>query len=62
MAPGLWCIGYRTAIEGNLHLHPIEAGRIARAIAAARSRAALDRDARSEPFGSSTRTTQREVA
>jgi putative flavoprotein involved in K+ transport len=32
-APGLWFIGYRTAIEGNLRLHPIEARRIARAIA-----------------------------
>jgi putative flavoprotein involved in K+ transport len=29
-APGLWFIGYRTAIEGNLRLHPIEARRIAR--------------------------------
>jgi cation diffusion facilitator CzcD-associated flavoprotein CzcO len=33
-APGLWFIGYRPAIEGNLRLHPIEARRIARAIAA----------------------------
>jgi cation diffusion facilitator CzcD-associated flavoprotein CzcO len=32
-APGLWFIGYRAAIEGNLRLHPIEARRIARAIA-----------------------------
>jgi putative flavoprotein involved in K+ transport len=33
-APGLWFIGYQAAIEGNLRLHPIEARRIARAIAA----------------------------
>lgn len=32
-APGLWFIGYRNEIEGNLRLHPIEARRIARAIA-----------------------------
>jgi len=32
-APGLWFLGYRTAIEGNLRQHPIEARRIARAIA-----------------------------
>jgi putative flavoprotein involved in K+ transport len=31
-APGLWFIGYRTAIEGNLRLHAIEARRIARAV------------------------------
>jgi putative flavoprotein involved in K+ transport len=31
-APGLWFIGYRTAIEGNLRRHAIEARRIARAI------------------------------
>jgi putative flavoprotein involved in K+ transport len=37
-APGLWFIGYRTAIEGNLRQHPIEARRIARAIAGARSK------------------------
>jgi cation diffusion facilitator CzcD-associated flavoprotein CzcO len=30
--PGLWFIGYRTAIEGNIRLHAIEARRIARAI------------------------------
>ncbi|WP_431899836.1 flavin-containing monooxygenase [Nonomuraea sp. bgisy101] len=36
--PGLWFIGYRTAIEGNLRQHPIEARRIARAIVRARSR------------------------
>jgi putative flavoprotein involved in K+ transport len=34
-APGLRFIGYQAAIEGNLRLHPIEARRIARAIAAA---------------------------
>jgi putative flavoprotein involved in K+ transport len=33
-APGLWFIGYRVAIEGNLRLFPIEARKIARAIAA----------------------------
>jgi putative flavoprotein involved in K+ transport len=32
-APGLWFIGYRNAIEGNLRLQPIEARRIARALA-----------------------------
>ncbi|HEY1620547.1 MAG TPA: NAD(P)/FAD-dependent oxidoreductase, partial [Streptosporangiaceae bacterium] len=32
-APGLWFVGYRTEIEGNLRLHPIEARRVARAIA-----------------------------
>src|SRR6185437_8309359 len=26
-APGLWFIGYRNAIEGNLRLHPVEARR-----------------------------------
>jgi putative flavoprotein involved in K+ transport len=31
--PGLWFIGYHNAIEGNLRLHPIEARRIARALA-----------------------------
>jgi len=31
-APGLWFIGYRTEVVGNLRLHPIEARRIARAI------------------------------
>jgi putative flavoprotein involved in K+ transport len=31
-APGLWFIGYRTELLGNLRLHPIEARRIARAI------------------------------
>ena len=35
-APGLWFLGYRTAIEGNLRQHPIEARRIARAIAQTR--------------------------
>lgn len=35
--PGLWFIGYRTAIEGNLRRHPIEARRIAHAIARVRS-------------------------
>jgi putative flavoprotein involved in K+ transport len=34
-APGLWFIGYEVAIEGNLRLFPIEARKIARAIAAA---------------------------
>jgi putative flavoprotein involved in K+ transport len=37
-APGLWFIGYRAAIEGNLRLHPIEARHIARAIAGEGSR------------------------
>jgi cation diffusion facilitator CzcD-associated flavoprotein CzcO len=32
-APGLWFVGYRPAIEGNLRQHPAEARRIARAIA-----------------------------
>jgi hypothetical protein len=32
-SPGLWFIGYHTAIEGNLRRHPIEARRIARSIA-----------------------------
>jgi putative flavoprotein involved in K+ transport len=32
-APGLWFIGYRNAIEGNLRLHPAEGRRIARALA-----------------------------
>jgi putative flavoprotein involved in K+ transport len=36
-APGLWFIGYRTAIEGNLRQHPVEARRIAAAIHRARS-------------------------
>jgi cation diffusion facilitator CzcD-associated flavoprotein CzcO len=31
-APGLWFIGYRAALLGNLRLHPAEARRIARAI------------------------------
>lgn len=31
-APGLWFIGYRPALEGNLRRHPTEARRIARAI------------------------------
>jgi cation diffusion facilitator CzcD-associated flavoprotein CzcO len=35
-APGLWFLGYHTAIEGNLRQHPIEARRIARAIAQTR--------------------------
>ncbi|WP_329239144.1 NAD(P)/FAD-dependent oxidoreductase [Actinoallomurus sp. NBC_01490] len=33
-ATGLWFIGYHPTIEGNLRRHPIEARRIARAIAA----------------------------
>lgn len=33
--PGLWFIGYHTAIEGNLRQHPIEARRVAREIARA---------------------------
>ncbi|MDN5860460.1 MAG: NAD(P)/FAD-dependent oxidoreductase [Pseudonocardia sp.] len=33
-APGLWFIGYRPAIEGNLRQHPVEARAIARRIAA----------------------------
>ena len=37
-SPGLWFIGYHTAIEGNLRRHPIEARRIARSIPRARSR------------------------
>jgi cation diffusion facilitator CzcD-associated flavoprotein CzcO len=31
--PGLWFVGYRVAIEGNLRLHRLEARRIARAVA-----------------------------
>jgi putative flavoprotein involved in K+ transport len=38
-APGLWFVGYRTAIEGNLRQHAIEGRRIAHAIAQARSNA-----------------------
>ena len=37
-APGLWFIGYRTAIDGNLRQHPIEARHIARAIASSSTR------------------------
>jgi putative flavoprotein involved in K+ transport len=37
-SPGLWFIGYHTAIEGNLRRHPIEARRIARSIAPAQWR------------------------
>lgn len=32
-APGLWFIGYRTELAGNLRLHPLEARHIARGIA-----------------------------
>jgi cation diffusion facilitator CzcD-associated flavoprotein CzcO len=45
-APGLWFIGYHTAIEGNLRQHPLEARHIARAIAQARSSAGHDAVAR----------------
>jgi cation diffusion facilitator CzcD-associated flavoprotein CzcO len=45
-APGLWFIGYHTAIEGNLRQHPVEARHIARAIAQARSSAGRDAVAR----------------
>lgn len=37
-APGLWFAGYRTAIEGNLRQHPIEARLVAREIARAGGR------------------------
>jgi putative flavoprotein involved in K+ transport len=40
-APGLWFIGYQAAIEGNLRLQPIEARRIARAIARSQARPKL---------------------
>lgn len=44
-APGLWFVGYRTAIEGNLRQHPTETRHIAHAIA--RARANTSRDATS---------------
>lgn len=55
-APGLWFIGYRTAIDGNLRQHPIEARHIARAIASARSKAHSDR--RPDPVRVDARTTK----
>jgi cation diffusion facilitator CzcD-associated flavoprotein CzcO len=42
-ARGLWFLGYHTAIEGNLRQHPIEARRIARAVAQTRSNIGRDR-------------------
>jgi cation diffusion facilitator CzcD-associated flavoprotein CzcO len=39
-APGLWFVGYRPAIEGNLRQHPSEARRVARAIARSAAKAA----------------------
>ncbi|KAB8195911.1 SidA/IucD/PvdA family monooxygenase [Nonomuraea phyllanthi] len=38
-APGLWFVGYHSAIEGTLRRHPAEAARVARAVARARRRA-----------------------
>lgn len=37
-APGLWFVGYHSAIEGTLRRHPAEAARVARAVARARRR------------------------
>jgi len=64
-APGLWFLGYHTAIEGNLRQHPIEARRIARAIAQTRPNNGRGRrglrsqqPARSSPAGSTQQTTR----
>jgi putative flavoprotein involved in K+ transport len=46
-ARGLWFLGYHTAIEGNLRQHPIEARRIARAVAQTRFNIGRDRRATS---------------
>ncbi len=61
-APGLWFIGYHTAIEGNLRQHPIEARRVARAIARARQNAGRRSSAGSSPCPEDIRCLRLEAA